>query len=255
MGDVVDVIVATNAFGMGVDKPDVRFVVHYDVPEAVDAYYQEVGRAGRDGEPASGVLFYRPEDLSLGRFFSSVVPKAGDVQQVVAAGAGRDDTSRDDVRAATGLGPRKVGRICNLVEEVLETAPETSAEPRHLVRAVLEQAESHRNLERSRVEMMRGYAETDRCRWDFLLGYFGEEQPERCGHCDTCADGRAEDAAAAETGPDAAYELQARVQHPAFGAGTVMDLEDDRVTVLFDDVGYRTLDLSIVEEGHLLEPR
>ncbi len=63
MSDAVDVIVATTAFGMGVDKLNVRFVYHLDVSESVDAYYQEIGRAGRDGEPAEAILFYRPEDL------------------------------------------------------------------------------------------------------------------------------------------------------------------------------------------------
>ena len=66
-GDV-PVIVATNAFGMGVDKSDIRFVYHADVSDSVDAYYQEVGRAGRDGEPAEAVLFYRPGDISAQRY-------------------------------------------------------------------------------------------------------------------------------------------------------------------------------------------
>src|SRR3954451_6858756 len=66
----VDVVVATIAFGMGVDKPNVRFVLHHDVSESVDAYYQELGRAGRDGAPARACLFWRPEDLGLRRFFA-----------------------------------------------------------------------------------------------------------------------------------------------------------------------------------------
>src|SRR4051812_15057714 len=65
----VPVVVATNAFGMGIDKPDVRYVFHHDVPGSLDAYYQEIGRAGRDREPALAKLYYDPDDLALQRFF------------------------------------------------------------------------------------------------------------------------------------------------------------------------------------------
>src|SRR4029079_18812097 len=71
LDDRVDVVVATTAFGMGIDKPNVRFVIHADVPESLDAFYQEIGRAGRDGEQAATVLYYRPEDLGLRKFFTS----------------------------------------------------------------------------------------------------------------------------------------------------------------------------------------
>ncbi|MDP8955955.1 MAG: ATP-dependent DNA helicase [Actinomycetota bacterium] len=70
MAGTCEVIAATNAFGMGVDKADVRFVFHLDIPGSVDAYYQEVGRVGRDGGPARAFLFYRSEDLGVQRFLS-----------------------------------------------------------------------------------------------------------------------------------------------------------------------------------------
>jgi len=81
MDDRLDVIVATTAFGMGVDKPNVRFVLHLDVSESVDAYYQELGRGGRDGAAAEAVLFYRSEDLGVRKFFAGATPKEEDSEE------------------------------------------------------------------------------------------------------------------------------------------------------------------------------
>src|SRR4051812_29811007 len=69
MNDEISVVIATNAFGMGIDKPDVRVVAPLDVPGSIDAYSQEIGRAGRDGEAARALLSYRHEDLGVQRFF------------------------------------------------------------------------------------------------------------------------------------------------------------------------------------------
>lgn len=75
-GEQEQVLVATNAFGMGIDKADIRFVYHFDICDSLDSYYQEVGRAGRDGEPAEAVLFYRQEDLALRKFQAGSGPES-----------------------------------------------------------------------------------------------------------------------------------------------------------------------------------
>jgi ATP-dependent DNA helicase RecQ len=245
----VDVVVATSAFGMGIDKPDVRFVLHADVPDSPDSYYQEVGRAGRDGQDAAAVLFYRPEDLGLRRFFAGGTPKREDLLEVAGA-LPRDGRSRAARRAPSGL-PRRLARLRSLVEDARALAGD-AARPAAVADAAVALAEERRRMDDSRVEMMRGYAETSQCRLQYLLAYLGEDLDAPCGRCDTCRDGTA-----AEHDVDAAdrpFAVGAGVRHREFGPGTVMGYEaDDRVTVLFEAHGYRTLALAVVEHG-LLEP-
>ncbi len=91
MEDRIDVIVATSAFGMGVDKPNVRFVFHYEAPHSIDSYYQEIGRAGRDGEPARALLFYRPEDLGIHKFFAGSAKSGSERLEKVATAVLEED--------------------------------------------------------------------------------------------------------------------------------------------------------------------
>ncbi|WP_299056310.1 ATP-dependent DNA helicase RecQ [uncultured Nocardioides sp.] len=243
------VVVATSAFGMGVDKPDVRFVVHAQVPGSPDTYWQEAGRAGRDGRPATATLMYRPEDLGLGRYFSGGVPSAADLRRVMAA----CDTPPEQADAAAlaeelPFGRRKTGKLLNLLELGVARL-EGSPTPRDVVRSAREVAEAQRTLELTRVEMIRSYAETGRCRAEYLLAYFGEVG-DVCGHCDSCRSGTA--AEHAHDGDGSPYSVDEAVSHPTFGSGTVTDVTDGEVTVLFDDAGYRTIDAELAVEKDLL---
>ena len=99
--------------------------------------------------------------------------------------------------------------------------------------------------------MMRGYAETTECRRQFLLGYFGEQLDEPCGNCDNCSAGTAEQHSDADD-HDTPFPVETPVEHSEWGPGVVMRVEDDRLVVLFDEVGYKTLLVQAVLERGLL---
>jgi ATP-dependent DNA helicase RecQ len=123
--------------------------------------------------------------------------------------------------------------------------------PSRAVADAIEVSEMHQRLIRSRIEMMRGFAETTGCRRQFLLGYFGEQMAGPCGSCDTCETGTTE-TAPAQPSEDSAFPVNSAVRHTEWGDGVVMSVEDDRLTVLFEEVGYKTLALAAVVAGSLL---
>jgi len=269
MDDELDVVVATTAFGMGIDKPDTRFVIHAEPADSVDSYYQEIGRGGRDGRPALAVLVYRQEDLGIRRFFAAGSPAEEDLQQVAglvqaAAAAGIEDgVDVKDLREETGRASTPLARDLNLLEQVSAVVldddgtahpAEGAPPPGEAAAAARELAEHHERVDQSRVEMMRGYAETTDCRRQFLLGYFGEQLDEPCGNCDsgTCTGTDEERAAAVQARAHTPFPVETPVEHTEWGAGVVMRVEDDRITVLFDEVGYKTLGLAAVTEHGLL---
>ena len=257
LDDGVDVVVATSAFGMGIDKQNVRFVVHADSPDSVDAYYQESGRAGRDGGAAHATLHYRPEDLSLRRFFAAKNPDAGELGAVIDALADGRRT-RAELAAVAAVSPRRLTALLTLLADTASirlnrnsVALRRGVDLEQAVTAALARSEERERIDRSRVEMLRGYAETRRCRRQVLLGYFGQELGEACGNCDTCAEGSA-CLAEPPSESDAAYRVDDRVEHRAWGEGTVMAVDEDRITVFFESQGYKVLSRELIEEHALL---
>jgi ATP-dependent DNA helicase RecQ len=259
MAGDLDVVAATTAFGLGIDKADVRFVFHAAPSESLDSYYQEVGRAGRDGEPARAILFWRAEDLGLRRYFAGGPRlERAELEAVARVVTERRSLSLAELADSAGLKP---GRAASAVGWLVrEGAVSVGAggepvvacdgtDPARAAATAAAAAKARRRLDRSRVEMVRSYAEARECRRRIILGYFGEDSGRPCGNCDNC-----EERGEQESDPTgkSRYPAGGRVRHQALGDGTVMRTDGDTLVVLFDDHGYTTLSIPLLEEGNLL---
>jgi ATP-dependent DNA helicase RecQ len=198
------VMVATSAFGLGIDKSDVRFVLHAQSPASLEQYVQEAGRAGRDGRRAHGILLHSDEDRAVHEALlarSRVRPdQLVKLARALAAWAaeGRRPTL-ESLALSAELGPRATSALLVVVEEAglvrwedeelaILAPPDTLERD---ARALAGRFETLRTQDARRLDAVAAYADAQECRATFLRRYFGEDEAEPCGLCDVCHGGRA----------------------------------------------------------------
>jgi len=182
-------IVSTNALGMGIDKPDIRFIVHTQMPASPIHYYQEIGRAGRDGLPTEIALLYNPADRDLPEYFIKRSRPTIDQYQRVLKALKQRPLSEYDLSRQTNLARNQIGVICadiadqGIVQESINGRRTYEYQPNAPLLDV-RPFEQLRKFKSQELRKMIQYAESSSCRMDYLCAYLGDTSVGRCGKCD-----------------------------------------------------------------------
>jgi ATP-dependent DNA helicase RecQ len=194
------IMVATTAFGMGIDKPNIRYIVHYQAPGSLEQYVQEIGRAGRDGKPAHCILLFDAADLEIQERLQALSrPSVRHLERLGDALAAWASEERAPTVAALAYSAGAPQRITDALLSDLEEAGliERDEEGRIVVAVPIEtfqagsrdlvgKLKTFRYEGERRLRAVADYAQSEECRSVFLRRYFGEEHPPRCGACDRC---------------------------------------------------------------------
>jgi ATP-dependent DNA helicase RecQ len=183
-------VVSTNALGMGIDKPDLRFIIHTQVPVSPIHYYQEIGRAGRDGKPAQLILLFAPEDLELPRaFIEGAKPSLKKYDQVINA-LSREPLGQFNLIRRTNLKQTEVRVIVSdlmdqgIVRQVVQGKRKTYELVPGAPALDTAPFESLRQHKMAQLDEMIRYMDTGGCRMAFLRNYLGDKWSGQCGKCD-----------------------------------------------------------------------